>query len=175
MPRVISSFQNTATEQITGNARSFVNGIWNISSSDEIQVRQIDVKMKKKILIVDDHDIFREALKNYINGMKDIIITAEATNPKDACHLASAADFDLVLLDIGFQARTGFSIIHDIKNKKPYLPVLICSLLPEEYFGPAAIRAGASGYIMKDTTPNEIANAIRQVIQGGVYFGNGRH
>ena len=155
-----------------------MNRIWNISSSDEIQIRRIDipqVKMKKKILIVDDHDIFREALKNYINDMKDMTIAGEATNPKDACHLASAADFDLVLLDIGFQARTGFSIIYDIKNKKPYLPVLVCSLLPEKYFGPAAIRAGASGYIMKDTMPNEIASAIRQVVHGGVYFGNGTH
>jgi two-component system, NarL family, invasion response regulator UvrY len=125
--------------------------------------------------MVDDHDLFRQTLKKYINEMKDMTIAAEAKNRNDACSLVSTSDFDLVLLDIGLQARNGFGIIYVIKNKKPYLPVLICSLLPEEHFGLAAIRAGASGYIMKDKMPNDIINAIQQVAMGGIYFGNGMH
>jgi two-component system, NarL family, invasion response regulator UvrY len=130
---------------------------------------------KTRILMVDDHDLFRETLKKYINEMKDMTIAAEANNRQDACSLVHTSDFDLVLLDIGLQARNGLGIIHEIKNKKPYLPVLVCSLLPEEDFGPAVIRAGASGYVMKDKMPNDIINAIQQVAMGGIYFGKGMH
>ncbi|MEW6054859.1 MAG: response regulator transcription factor [Nitrospirota bacterium] len=129
--------------------------------------------MKTRILLVDDHDIFREAIKGLINDKKDMTVTAEAKNGRDAYQLVCANEFDLVIFDIGLQARNGFGIIHQMKSRKPYLPVLICSLLPEEYFGPAAIRAGASGYVMKDRMPNDIVCAIRQVATGGIYFGNG--
>jgi|WetSurSiteA1Bulk_404760.scaffolds.fasta_scaffold00470_12 two-component system, NarL family, invasion response regulator UvrY len=131
--------------------------------------------VKTRILFVDDHDLFRNTLKKYINDLQDMTISAEANNRKDACYLAHSSDFDLVILDIGMQARNGLGTIHEIKNKKPYLPVLICSLLPEEVFGPAAIRAGASGYVMKDKMPNDIIDAIRQVAMGGIYFGNEMH
>jgi two-component system, NarL family, invasion response regulator UvrY len=153
--------------------------LWNIRLSDEIKVRWISisfmVNMKTRILFVDDHDLFRETLKKFINERQDMTISAEANNRQEACSLVRTSDFDLVLLDIGLQARNGLGIINEIKNKKPYLPVLICSLLPEEYFGPAAIRAGASGYVMKDRMPNDIINAIQQVAMGGIYFGNGKH
>jgi two-component system, NarL family, invasion response regulator UvrY len=153
-----------------------MNKIWDIRLSDEIKDSGgVMVNSKTRILMVDDHDLFRETLKKFINDRKDMTIIAEANNKQDACSLVHTSDFDLVLLDIALQARNGLGTIHEIKNKKPYLPVLICSLLPEKEFGPAAIRAGASGYIMKDKMPNDIINAIQQVAMGGIYFGNGMH
>ncbi|MEW5805031.1 MAG: response regulator [bacterium] len=120
--------------------------------------------MKTRILIGDDHDVFRITLKHFINDNKDMAVTAEAKTWDDTYSLAFNRNFDLILLDIDLLASNGFGVLHDLKRGKPHLPVIVYGLLPEKILGLPTILAGASGYIEKDYVPKHLINTVRQAL-----------
>lgn len=122
-----------------------------------------------KILVVDDHAIVREGLKQIISGISDIRVGGEASNANQALKLTREAEYDLVLLDIAMPGTSGLDLLKQLKSEKPGLPVLMLSIYPEEQYAVRTLRAGASGYLTKESAPVELIAAIRKVNNGGKY------
>jgi len=115
-----------------------------------------------KMLIADDHAIVREGLKQILADVHDIVVADEASNGKEALNQALKKDYDMVVLDISMPDRSGLDILKELKSRKPNLKVLILSMHPEEQYAVRALRAGASGYLTKDSMPDELIAAIRR-------------
>lgn len=123
-----------------------------------------------KVLIVDDHTIVRQGLKQILDETADIVAAAEARNGREALALLRTCAFDVVLLDVSMPDMDGLSVINAIKPEHPKLPVLVLSMYPEEQFALRFLRAGASGYLTKESASEELIRAIRKVAQGGRYI-----
>ena len=119
-----------------------------------------------KILIADDHYLIREGLKNILERESDLSIVAELDKGADVCEFIKNKNCDLVILDINLPDRNGLDVLKDLKVIKPELKVLVLSILPEDQFAIRTIRAGASGYLTKDSAPDELIKAVRRVIDG---------
>ncbi|MDP2753295.1 MAG: response regulator transcription factor [Nitrospirota bacterium] len=122
-----------------------------------------------KILIADDHAIVREGLKQIISETPDMVVAAEASNGEDVLEKVSANKYDVVLLDISMPGRSGLDILRQLKIEKPKLPIMMLSVHPEEQYAVRALRAGASGYLTKESAPDELIAAIRKISQGRKY------
>ena len=122
------------------------------------------------ILIVDDHVIVREGIKRILNDIPDMQIIAEASSGKEALELISKNNFDLILLDISMPILNGIQTLKLIKKINNKLSVLMLSMHSEEQYAMRSIKAGASGYITKDTVSQELVTAIRKINSGRKYI-----
>ena len=123
-----------------------------------------------KILIADDHAIVREGLKQIVADTSDMIVTAEASDGHEVLALLSKNNYDVVVLDMAMPGLTGLDILKQIRRETPKLPVLILSVHPEEQYAVRSLKAGASGYLTKESAPDELITAIRKVSMGGKYI-----
>jgi len=123
-----------------------------------------------KILIADDHAIVREGLKQIVADTSDMVVAGEAVNGQEVLEQVRKEDWDLILLDISMPGRGGIDTLKALKIEKPKLPVLVLSMYPEEQYAVRALKAGASGYLTKESAPEELIEAIRKVSQGGKYI-----
>jgi len=123
-----------------------------------------------KILIADDHAIVREGLKQIVSETTDIAIEGEAINGQQVLELIRTNKWDVILLDIAMPGRGGIDTLKQLKIEKPALPVLVLSMYPEEQYAVRALKAGASGYLTKESAPEELIEAIRKVSNGGKYI-----
>src|SRR6185295_3069292 len=124
----------------------------------------------KRILIIDDHEIVRDGLKNLLIEQPEASTFGEASTTAEALALATEQDWDLVVLDISLGDRSGLEVLKELKQIRPRLPVLILSMHSEEQFARRAFKAGASGYITKDSPRAELVKAVNKVISGGRYL-----
>ena len=122
-----------------------------------------------KILIADDHPVFRRGLKQIIADTPDMTVGDEATNGWEVLSKVQTNDYDVVLLDISMPGKDGLEVLTQLKHERPQLPVLMLSMYPEKQFAVRALRAGASGYLTKESAPDELVGAIRKVSAGGKY------
>ena len=122
------------------------------------------------ILIADDHAIVREGLKQIVSSQPDMNVSGEAHNAQGVLDLVRARHWDVVVLDINMPGRNGLEVLKELKQQRPNLPVLVLSVHPEEQYGIRVLRSGASGYMNKESAPEELVNAIRKVIRGGKYL-----
>ncbi len=122
-----------------------------------------------KILIGDDHAIVRRGLKQIVEESHDMIVD-EARNGQEVLEKTRKNRYDILVLDISLPDRSGLDVLKQLKNTKPDLPILILSIHPEEQYAVRVLRAGASGYLSKDSAPDELAAAIRRVSQGRKYI-----
>lgn len=125
---------------------------------------------RKRILLADDHQIVRAGLKQLIDAEPDLCVAGEAATSAEALALLREGDWDLVLLDISLPDRTGVDTLRLIRNHLGDIPVLIVSAFPEEQYAINLLRAGANGYLKKDSDVDEILRAIRVVLQGRRYL-----
>lgn len=123
-----------------------------------------------KILIADDHTMFREGLKHILAEYPDLVVADEANNGQEVLDKIWKNNYDMVLLDITIPGMTGLEALKQLKNDKPKLPVLILSMHPEEQYAIRVLRAGASGYLTKESAPDELITAIRKISQGRKYI-----
>jgi DNA-binding NarL/FixJ family response regulator len=123
-----------------------------------------------KILISDDHAIVREGLKQILADTEDLVVGGEAANGHEVLELIRQEDWDMVLLDLAMPGKDGLETLKELKKEKPKLPVLVLSIYPEEQYAVRALKAGASGYLTKESAPGELIAAIRKVSQGGKYI-----
>ena len=123
----------------------------------------------KKILIVDDHAVLRDGVKRFFEKQPGTTF-GEASTAHDAIKLAREQDWDLVLLDISLGGRGGLEVLKEIKQIYPQLPVLMLSMHSGEQFARRALKAGASGYVTKDSPRAELIQAINKVMSGGRYI-----
>lgn len=120
-------------------------------------------------LIIDDHAVVRRGLRQILEETSDIRVQAEASSAAEAIELIWTESFDVVLLDITMPGRNGFDILQQVRAKYPKLPILILSMHSEEQYGVRMLKAGASGYLSKESAPEQLVNAIRKVAGGGKY------
>jgi two-component system, NarL family, invasion response regulator UvrY len=122
-----------------------------------------------RILIADDHPVVREGLKQIISKGTDILVAGEALNGQEAIDKISTDQFDVVVLDLNMPGRDGFDVLREMRQTHPRVPVLVLSIYPENQVGIRVLRAGASGFMNKDTAPRELIQAIRKIHSGGKY------
>ena len=122
-----------------------------------------------RVLIADDHAVVREGLKRIVTGSPDIEVAGEAANGHEVLDFARRQDFDLVLLDLAMPGKDGLDTLKELKLVRPHLPVLVLSVYPEEQYAVRLLRAGAAGYLTKESAPEELVAAIRKVSRGGRY------
>jgi DNA-binding NarL/FixJ family response regulator len=123
-----------------------------------------------KILIADDHSVVRGGLRQFLCSAPDLRVAAEADSGREAMAVLDRQAVDLVLLDIALPDVSGLEVLRRIKHKLPDLPVLIFSMYPEDDYAMAALNAGAAGYLMKDSEPEEILEAVRRAAKGARYL-----
>lgn len=123
-----------------------------------------------KVFIADDHAIVREGLKQILADTRDIIVAGEAENGLDAIKLFRKSECQVMLLDISMPDRSGIDVLKQIKKEKPELAVLMLSMHREDQYAIRSLKAGASGYLTKQSAPRELVTAIRQVAGGLKYI-----
>ena len=122
-----------------------------------------------RVLLADDHAIVRAGLKEILAGTGDITVAAEATNGQEVLERIRAADFDVAVLDMSMPGRSGIELIKLVKDEKPKLRILVLTMHSEEQYAVRALRAGASGYLTKDSATEQLVAAIRRIAAGGAY------
>jgi len=122
-----------------------------------------------RVLIVDDHAVVRRGLIQMLCDDYPDLEFAEADNGQAALEKVWAEEWDVVILDVTMPGRSGLDILKDMKQHRPDMPILILSMHPEDQFAVRALKAGASGYMTKETAPEELVNAVNKVTQGGKY------
>jgi DNA-binding NarL/FixJ family response regulator len=122
-----------------------------------------------KILIADDHSIVRAGLKQVLADTPDMTVADEAGSTEEAIRKALDGDFDVVVLDISMPGRGGVEVLKQIKSQKPKLPVLVLSMHPEEQYALRVLKAGAAGYLTKESVTEDLIDAIRKVSKGMKY------
>ncbi len=123
-----------------------------------------------KIIIADDHAVVRKGLKQILTEMSGVTLVEEVNNSMALIERITKVNFDFVILDISMPGHSGLLALKEIKNLKPKLPVLILSMHPEEQYALRALRDGASGYITKDSAPEELVTAIQKILSGHKYI-----
>jgi DNA-binding NarL/FixJ family response regulator len=126
-----------------------------------------------RVLIADDHAIVRHGLKQILAETDDLIVAGEAETGFQAIKMARLDSFDVVLLDISLPDRNGIEVLSQIKKTQPKLSVLMLSMHTEHEFAVRALKAGASGYLNKQSAPAQLVTAIRQVAAGRKYISAG--
>jgi DNA-binding NarL/FixJ family response regulator len=123
-----------------------------------------------KILIADDHAIVREGLKQILSTSREMGVTGECVDGRDVLEKIRAGEWDVILLDMSMPGLSGIDLIKRIKDEKPGLPVLVLSMHHEDQFALRALKAGASGYLTKESAPALLVSAVRKVAGGGKYI-----
>jgi len=122
-----------------------------------------------RVLIADDHAVFRRGLKETIGEAFAKVTFGEANSAVEALESVRLQNWDIVILDISMPGKSGLDILDDLKRLRPKLPILLLSMHPEEQYARRALKAGASGYLTKESVPDELKLAVRKIVAGGRY------
>jgi len=123
-----------------------------------------------KIIVADDHAVVRKGLKQILLEISGVKAVEEVDNGPALIERITKEDFDFVILDISMPGQSGLLTLKEIKDRKPKLPVLILSIHPEEQYALRSLRDGASGYLTKDSAPEELVRAIQKILSGHKYI-----
>lgn len=123
-----------------------------------------------EILLADDHAIIRDGLRQIIADTDDLTVAGEAVNGSEALARVRERNWDVLVLDISMPGKNGLELIKQIKIERPKLPILIFSMHDEEQYALRALRAGAAGYLTKDSDARQLLTVIRKIAGGGVYL-----
>lgn len=129
-----------------------------------------DRAKKRRVLLVDDHPVVREGLVQRINRESDLTVCAEAQSAAEALRAVVRHQPDVVVLDLSLPRGHGLELIKDLKAQRPELPLLVFTMHDETLFAERALRAGASGYIMKQEPPERLLAAVRTVLKGNYFL-----
>jgi len=121
------------------------------------------------VLIADDHALIREGLKKILNSEQDIRVVGEASNVVELFTALKRLAVNIILLDITMPGESGLDALKELRQKYPHLPVLILSFHPEHRFAVRALKAGAAGYLTKESAAEEVVQAVRKIASGGKY------
>lgn len=122
-----------------------------------------------RVLVVDDHAVVRSGIMHIIAEAKDILSVDEAARASQALELARSKDYDIIVLDVRLPDGSGLDVLKQIRTFKPQQHILMLSMYPERQYATRALKAGALGYLTKDSIPNELVAAIHKVARGERY------
>ena len=123
-----------------------------------------------RVMLADDHQLVREGIKQLLGAASDIQVAAEAGNGDDALAQVKAAEFDVVVLDMSMPGLSGIDLVKRIRLEKPKQKILVLSMHGEQQYAARALKAGASGYLTKDSASSQLVGAIRKIAAGGVHI-----
>jgi two-component system, NarL family, invasion response regulator UvrY len=123
-----------------------------------------------RVLIADDHAIVRKGMRLIVSGHAGIDLCGEAADYGELMRLMRATPCDVLLLDIGMPGKNGIDILKIVREKHPKTHVLILSMYPEDQYAIRALKAGALGYLTKDSAPDRLVEAIQTVARGRRYI-----
>ena len=123
-----------------------------------------------KVLIADDHAVVRQGLKQILADTSEMVVAGEAINGEEVLEQVRGQPWDVLVLDMSMPGRGGYDVLKDLKQIQPKLPVLILSIHSEEQYAVRLLQAGASGYLTKESAPEELVQAIQKVVSGGRYI-----
>jgi DNA-binding NarL/FixJ family response regulator len=125
-----------------------------------------------RVLIADDHKIVRDGLKRILSAHGEVDVTGEAADGDQALALVRAHEYDLAMVDMSMPGLSGIDLIKRLKLEKPKLRILVLSMHGERQYAARALKAGASGYLNKDSAAELLVGAIRKIAAGGVHIGD---
>jgi DNA-binding NarL/FixJ family response regulator len=123
-----------------------------------------------RIVVADDHTIVREGLKQLLSAAGDLEIVGEARDGHEVMERVRTLDFDLLLLDMSMPGKGGIELIKQVRSERPKLRILVLSMHEEHQYAVRAIRAGAAGYLTKESATRQLVDAIRKVASGGAFI-----
>lgn len=123
-----------------------------------------------RVLCVDDHAIFRQGVRQILLQHDRQVKIGEAATADAALQLAREAHWDIVILDLSLPDRSGLQLLGELKREQPDLPVIVLSMHAEDEYAMRALRVGASGYVTKESAPEELITAVQKVLRGGRYM-----
>jgi len=123
-----------------------------------------------RVLIADDHKIVRDGLRRILAATSDIEVVAEAASGDETLALVKANDYDVAMLDLSMPGLAGIALVKRLKAEKPKLRVLVLSMHGEHQYAARALKAGASGYLTKDSASEQLVGALRKIATGGVHI-----
>ena len=123
-----------------------------------------------RVVIADDHTIVREGLRQLLQGSIDFDVVSEARDGHEVMQRVRELDFDVLLLDMSMPGKSGMELIKQVKSERPKLRILVLSMHQEHQYAVRAIKAGASGYLTKESASSQLAAAIRKVASGGAFI-----
>jgi two-component system, NarL family, invasion response regulator UvrY len=121
------------------------------------------------IFIADDHAIVRQGLKQILSTDSDMIVVGETGNGEEVSAMVQLLKPDVVVLDISMPGKNGLDVLKELKRKHPELPILVLSMHSEDQFAIRCLKAGAAGYVTKESAPEELVGALRKVYKGTKY------
>ena len=122
-----------------------------------------------RVLLADDHEIVRDGLKRILAATTDVRVAGEAASGDEALALVRTHDYDVALLDMSMPGLSGIDLIKRVRIEKPKLRILVLSMHGEQQYAARALKAGASGYLTKDSAAEKLLGALRKVAAGGVH------
>lgn len=123
-----------------------------------------------RIVVADDHTIVREGLKQLLSAAPDLSVVGEAQDGREVMERVRQMEFDLLLLDMSMPGKSGIELIRQVHAEKPRLRILVLSMHEEEQYAVRAIKAGAAGYLTKESASAQLVSAIRRVASGGAFI-----
>ena len=129
----------------------------------------VKTKEKIKVIIADDHPLFRRGLKNAFSDTSDIEVVAEAENGDDLLKKIPGMDLSIALVDVNMPGKNGLDLLKQLREEHSKLPVLVVTVYPEEHYAVRFFKAGASGFITKESSTDQIYAAVRKVANGGKF------
>jgi len=122
-----------------------------------------------RVLLADDHAVVRAGLRELLTATGDIAVAAEATDGTEVLAAVRSGDYDVAVLDMSMPGRSGIELIKLVKAERPRLRILVLSMHSEEQYAVRAVKAGASGYLTKESAADELVAAIKRIAAGGAY------
>lgn len=122
-----------------------------------------------RVLLADDHAIVRAGLKEILADTGDMTVAGEAGSGPEVLALVRARDYDVVVLDMSMPGRSGIELIKQLKAEKPKMRILVLSMHSEAQYAVRSVKAGASGYLTKDSAADQLVAAIRRIAAGGAF------
>lgn len=126
-----------------------------------------------RILLADDHSVVRQGVKQILAEAFTQATFGEAKNVHDLLGYAGRERWDIVVMDLAMPDGNGLEALKQIKHDHPLLPVLVLSMFPEDQYAVRTLKAGAAGYLNKESAPEELVQAIQKILHGGQYISAG--
>jgi len=128
------------------------------------------VPLKARILLADDHAVVRRGLRLVLDAEPDLQVVAEAGDGREALEIAAGEPVDLAVLDVSMPRLTGLQVARELSARRPELPILILSMHDNEEYLFEALRAGASGYVLKSAADHDLIEACRSALRGETFL-----
>ena len=122
-----------------------------------------------KVLIADDHPLVRQGLKQVLEAHPDLVVAAEAKDGDEVVAVAGRVAWDVAVIDYNMPGKAGVELLKELRRRYPGRPVLVLSMYPEDRYALRLLKAGAAGYLNKESAPEELVGALQKVAGGGRY------